>query len=214
MLTRRASFVMKVSVSSLVWLLGLTLFGVPVQAEKADRGKPMNIESDAMRYDDLKQTSVFSGRVVLSKGTIVIRGDRVTVRQDAGGAQFGMISAERGKLALFRQKREGLDEFFEGEGESIEYDGRADVVKFVHNARLRRYLGATLNDEFTGAVIVYDNTTETFRIDGAPASGAAGGRVRAMLTPKAAAASAPAPGVAAPAAPTLRSSTTLGGAAN
>ena len=31
-----------------------------VWAEKADRNKPMNIEADALRYDDLKQTSVFT----------------------------------------------------------------------------------------------------------------------------------------------------------
>lgn len=35
-------------------------------AEKADRNKPMNIEADSLRYDDLKQVSVFSGRVVLT----------------------------------------------------------------------------------------------------------------------------------------------------
>ena len=40
------------------------------QAEQADRSKPMNIEADAMRYDDLKQTSVFTGNVVVNKGTI------------------------------------------------------------------------------------------------------------------------------------------------
>jgi len=28
-------------------------------AEKADRNKPMNIEADSLRYDDLKQVSVF-----------------------------------------------------------------------------------------------------------------------------------------------------------
>mgnify|MGYP000411437505 CR=1 FL=1 len=39
-------------------------------AEKADRNKPMNIEADALRYDDLKQVSVFTGRAVLTKGTL------------------------------------------------------------------------------------------------------------------------------------------------
>lgn len=208
---------MKPFLASPLLLLALMLSGAPAQAEKADRNKPMNIESDALRYDDQKQTSVFSGRVLLTKGSISIRGEKVAVRQDSDGFQFGLVSAEPGKLATFRQKREGLDEFIEGESESIEYDGRADVVKFLRNARMRRYLGATLNDEFTGALIVYNNATETFSIDGAPASGPAGtggGRVRAMLTPKSA---APAPATAASAAatqaaPTLRSSTTLGGA--
>jgi lipopolysaccharide export system protein LptA len=45
-------------------------------AEKADRNKPMNVEADTMRYDDLNQTSVFTGKVVVTKGTIVIRGAR------------------------------------------------------------------------------------------------------------------------------------------
>ena len=194
--------------------------GSVAMAEKADRNKPMNVEADALRYDDLKQTSVFTGRVVLTKGTIVIRGGQLDVRQDAQGYQFGLVVAEAGKLAFFRQKREGVDEFIEGEGEVIEYDGRADTIKFIKKAQLRRFRGATLNDEMTGGVILYDNTTDVFTIDGGVArgtTGATGGRVRAMLTPKPdTSLSVPAP-LAPPGAPAqqlspvLRSTTTLGG---
>ena len=199
-------------VAAAAWLLCAGL----AQAEKADRNKPMNVESDALRYDDLKQTSVFTGRVVLTKGTIVIRGARIDVRQDAEGYQYGLVTAEPGKLAFFRQKREGLDEFMEGEGETIDYDGRADTVKFLSQAQLRRYHGATLNDEMTGAVIIYNNTTDVFTMDGALVKGTPGapsGRVRAMLTPKPeAAAVAPAATTSAVAlpAPQLRPSSVLG----
>ncbi len=194
----------------------IALFGGMAHADKADRDQPMNIEADALRYDDVQQTSVFTGRVVLTKGTIVIRGTRVDVRQDPAGNQFGRVTAEAGKLAFFRQKREGLDEFIEGEGELIEYDSKLDTVKFIRNAQLRRYRGATLGDEFTGGVIVYNNTTEVFTIDGAaatPGAGSAGktGRVRAMLTPQpaeAGSAAAPVPGAASPA-PALRATPTL-----
>lgn len=198
-------------IASLAFSAGLA------RAEKADRNKPMNVESDALRHDDLKQTSVFTGRVVLTKGTILIRGARIDVRQDAEGYQFGVVVAEPGKLAFFRQKREGVDEFIEGEGETIEYDSRADTVKFISNAQLRRYRGATLNDEMTGAVILYNNTTDVFTIDGAVAKGTPGapaGRVRAMLTPAPdAAATAPSVGAnkAQTPTPVLRDSTTLGG---
>ena len=186
----------------------------PAWAEKADRGKPMNIEADALRYDDVKQVSVFTGRVVLTKGTIIIRGAQVEVRQDPEGYQFGLVSGASSAPAYFRQKREGLDEFIEGEGESIEYDGKADTVKFIKKAQLRRYRGNTLGDEITGGVIVYENLTDMFTVDGnagKPAAGAPGGRVRAMLTPK------PESGTATPApattpAPALRATTTLGGA--
>jgi len=187
--------------------LTLALCGAAAHAERADKGKPMNIEADALRYDDLKQVSVFTGRVVVTKGTIVIRGARVDVRQDADGYQHGVVTAEPGKLAFFRQKREGVDEFIEGEGETIEYDGKADRVKFVKRAEMRRFRGATLADELTGSLIVYDNTTDVFTVDGGPASPAAGGRVRAVLSPKPGASAA-----AAPAAPAqLRPSTSTDG---
>lgn len=172
----------------------LTLVAPWVLAEQADRNKPMNVEADALRFDEPKQLSVFTGNVVLTKGTILIRGARVEVHQDAQGNQFGQVTAEPGKQAFFRQKREGVDEYIEGEGERIDYDGRADTVKFSTNAKLRRYQGATLNDEFNAGVIVYNNTTEVFSLDGAPGAGSAGrtgqpgapaGRVRAMLTPRA-----------------------------
>jgi lipopolysaccharide export system protein LptA len=162
----------------------LALPAAGARAEKADRDKPMNIEADALRYDDLKQSSVFTGRVVITKGTIVIRGARVDVTQDAEGYQHGLVVAEPGKRAFFRQKREGVDEYIEGEGETIDYDGKADRVKFVNRAELRRFRGPTLADDIVGSVITYDNTTDTFNVDGGPASAAAGGRVRAVLAPR------------------------------
>jgi len=46
--------------------------GVTAWAEKADRDKPMNVEADTLRHEDGRQTSVFTGNVVATKGTIVI----------------------------------------------------------------------------------------------------------------------------------------------
>lgn len=186
-------------------------------AEKADRNKPMNVEADALRHDDLRQVSVFTGSVVATKGTIVIRGARMEVRQDPEGYQYGVVTADPGKRAFWRQKREGADEWIEGEGETIEYDGKLDRVKFSGRAEMRRLRGTTLADEMQGSVITYENTTDVFTVDGgrrptqaggAPA--AAGGRVRAVLSPRGAASAPAGPAAPAPAAP-LRPSTTLGG---
>lgn len=187
-------------------------------AETADRNKPMQIEADTLRYDDIKQVSVFTGRVVLSKGSILIRGDVIEVRQDPQGYQFGLVTGSASAPAFFRQKREGVDETIEGEGESIAYDGRADTVKFMNAAQLRRLRGSVLADEIMGAVIVYDNLNDRFSVDGSagPTSSAVKpGRVRAMLTPKpdgsAAPAVAPLAPVGGPGAPGLRATPTLGG---
>jgi lipopolysaccharide export system protein LptA len=198
-------------------------FPTASQAEKADKNKPMVIDADALRHDDLKQTGVYTGNVIITKGTLTIRGERIVVRQDPEGYQFGLATAAAGKLAFFRQKREGLDEWMEGVAEVIEYDGKADTVKFTKQAVLKRFKGTTLNDETIGSTIIYDSGTDVFTVEGGPSPGAGttGGRIRTMMTPKdanAPAASVSAP-IAAPAAPSrataapLRPSTQLGGAA-
>ena len=176
---------MKKIVLSLSVLLVLSGLVGSVRAEKADRNKPMNVESDALRYDDLKQVSIFTGNVILTKGSILIRGSQIEVRQDPEGYQFGLVTGSPDKQAFFRQKRDGIDEYIEGEGDTIEYDGKADTVRFIKKAQMRRLRGATLADEVTGAVILYENLTDRFTVDGAPKTAAApAGRVRAMLTPK------------------------------
>jgi lipopolysaccharide export system protein LptA len=187
-----------------------TLFGSPaLRAERADRDKPMNVEADALKYDDLRQTSVFTGKVVVTKGSIVIRGAKVEVKQDPTGYQFGVVTAAPGELAFYRQKREGVDEFIEGQAQTIEYDGKSDRVKFIGRAEMRRLRGAVLNDEVSGSLITYDNTTDVFTVDGGPSAGTPanpGGRVRATLAPRAAAS---APAGAQPAPAQLRPSTSF-----
>jgi lipopolysaccharide export system protein LptA len=148
-------------------------------AERADRDKPVNIESDRMNADDAQKTAVFEGRVLLTQGTLAIRADRLTVHQDSEGFQSAIAL---GRLATFRQKREGLDEYIDGEAERIEYDGRTERVQLFNNARVRRDGG----DDVRGSTISYDSKTEFFSVqsakDAPPQSRDA--RVRAVIMPK------------------------------
>jgi lipopolysaccharide export system protein LptA len=155
-------------------------------AEKDDRNKPMNVEADLLRYDDVQQTTVFTGRVVLTKGSITIRGAKLEVRQDPEGHQYGTVIGTATELAFFRQKRDGVDEFIEGQGETLVYNGKADTVRFEKSAVLRRFRGTALADEVSGAYILYENLTDKFSVDGSGqgATGTPKGRVRATLTPK------------------------------
>lgn len=170
------------------------VYGV-AHAERADRDKPMNIESDALRHDELTQASVFTGNVVMTKGTIVLRGAQLDVRQDAQGYQHGVVTAEPGKRAYFRQKRDtppgAPEEVVEGEGEVIDYNGKTDDVKLIRRGQLRRYTGGKLSDDIMGSVITYNNITDVFTVDGekrsnlpSSAPAGSGGRVRAILAPK------------------------------
>ena len=58
---------------------------------------------------------------------------------------------------------------------------------------MRRLRGSEVADEITGATIVWDNTSEIFKVEGGATSAAnPTGRVRAVLSPRAEPASAPA----------------------
>lgn len=177
--------------------LSVCLAGVPARAERADRYKPTQVESDRMQYDDLKQVNVFTGSVVLTRGTITIKGDRMVVSQDPEGYQYGTTS---GKPASFRQKRDGLDEWVEGYGEDIEYDGKNETVRLIRKAKVRRLDGNRVIDEIDGPLIVYDSRTEQFSVEGGSAAGpAATGRerVKVVIQPR-----ITDPGTPAPAKPT------------
>jgi lipopolysaccharide export system protein LptA len=193
--------------SHLILSAALLLAGVaPAWAEKADRFKPLNAEADAMRHDELKQHTLFTGNVIITKGTIVLRGERVEVSQTPDGYQRAVITAAPGKVAYWRNKRDGVDETIEAEAELIEYDGKADVVQLTRKAVLRRFAGATLADETSGAVIRYDNARELFTVDGEPRNlGGGGTRVRAQLSPR----QQPPAASGAPGAPALRPSPAL-----
>jgi lipopolysaccharide export system protein LptA len=152
----------------------------PAHAERADRNKPIHLEADRVTVDDAKQIATFTGNVVLTQGTMILRGDKMEVRQDKDGFRQGTVW---GSLAYFRQKREGYDELIEAWSERIEYDSRADKVQMFSRAMLKR--GA---DEVRGNYISYDVDTEFFQVVGGGTKSAAAapgdGRVRAVMQPK------------------------------
>lgn len=161
-------------------LCALTLFAHPALSEKADRDKPVNLEANRVTIDDAKQLAIFEGNVVLTQGTLQIRGDRMEVRQDQDGFKQGTTW---GNPASFRQKREGYDEYIEGWAERIEYDSRIETMQMFNRAQLKRG-----PDEVRGNFISYDAKNEFFQVTGGGAKTAApnnpDGRVRAVIQPK------------------------------
>jgi lipopolysaccharide export system protein LptA len=157
----------------------LILWAPACFAERADRNEPMHLEADQVIMDDAQQISTFIGNVRLSQGTLLIRGDKIVVEQDKNGIKQ---ATAYGNTAEFRQKREGLDGYVEGYGESIEYDARTGTLNFHKKARLKRD-----QDEVSGDHITYNAKTEIFKVDGSDANSKSDPpqRVRAVLQPNA-----------------------------
>lgn len=151
-------------------------------ADRSDADQPVALEADRVTVDDAKKVHVFEGNVALTQGTLTIRAQRLTVSQDAQGFQKGIAA---GAPARFRQKREGRDDYVEGEAERIEHDNRRERTEFFGQARIKSGL-----DEVRGNYISYDARTEQYTANAAPgASGATpradgSNRVRAVIQPK------------------------------
>lgn len=153
----------------------------PALAEKADRDKPMQLEANKMSIDDVKKIQILEGNVVITKGTLVLKAERIVLTEDAYGFQKGTAFAGSSGKATFRQKREGRNDYIEGEAQRIEYNSNSEVAELFQRAQIR-----SGEDEVQGDYIWYDAVSEKFlasasesRTPGAPA-----GRVRATIQPR------------------------------
>jgi len=164
--------------SMLLITLMLSAFGV--QAEKADREKPIELEADTVTVNDAKKTSIYTGNVILTQGTLIIRGDKLVVREDQQGFQH---STSYGNPTTFKQKRDGKDEYMEGSAQRIEYDGRMDKVQLYTKAWVKRG-----EDIVHGDYISYDANAEYAEVIGGGSQAATAatptGRVKAVIQPK------------------------------
>ncbi len=155
-------------------------------ADKADRNKSMVVEAERPGTIDLqRQVTVLNGNVTISQGTMVIRAETVELREGADGFRSALAIGAPGKPASYRQKREGLEETVEGSADRIEFDGRAETLRFVGNGAVRRLRAGVVADEITGALIVWDAAAEVFSVQAGQQSATnPGGRVRAVLAPR------------------------------
>ncbi len=134
--------------------LGLYVFFLAqtILAEQADRDLPIEIESDSMLVDDNRSISIYKGDVILTQGTMIIRGDELTVKEDKQGFQH---STSKGSPTSFKQKRDGINSYIEGKASRIEYDGHMDKVHLYDKASVKRG-----GDTVYGDYIIYDANAE------------------------------------------------------
>ncbi len=168
--------------AALAILAAAALAAPPAAAEAADKGKPINYSADSGDVNYQTKIGNLSGNVVITQGTMTIRADRIVFRQNADNS---VSATAHGNPLSFRQKRDGVDEYFEGFAQRAEYDGANEVLELFDRALLRR--GA---DEIRSNYIYYNAKSEQFRAEGrpdapsAPPDAGPGARVRGTFQPK------------------------------
>ena len=165
----------------LITPLILALVAVPPAfAERADRDKPMLLEANRISIDDAKKIQILEGDVIVSKGTLVLKASRIVITEDKYGFQKGTAFGGKKGLASIRQKREGRDDFVEGEAERIEYDSNSEVAELFHRAHVR-----SGEDEVKGDYIWYDAISEKYLVTAGDAKNSqSNSRVRVVIQPR------------------------------
>jgi len=157
------------------------LISIPAHAERADRDKPMLLEANRVSIDDARKIQILEGDVLITKGTMTLKADRVVIREDQYGFQKGTAFGGKSGLARFRQKRDGKEEYVEGEGERIEYNTNSEILELFHRAWVRNG-----EDQVRGDYIWYDAISEKYLVTAGetrdPKTGP--GRVRVVIQPK------------------------------
>lgn len=168
--------------------LGLAVCLSPLAyAARAESEQPIYVQADRWTYDDLKQVNILTGNVIVTKGTLTIKGDRVILKQDAKGYQAITSYAERQERAYFRQELGGARGYIEGYGKQIDYNSQSDLTVLTRCATVRRRLpSAQLLDEISGSVIRYDGRKEFYTASAGEGASQETSRVRAILTPRSA----------------------------
>lgn len=165
----------------------LSLLSLSASAERADSLKQAVINFDSLDVDEVTQTRILTGNVVLTRGTLSMKSDRALVKETPEGYMSVTLTSGPGRVATFRQKRDGgPDLWMEGQAERIEYDERAEVVKLFSKAVVRETENGRLTNEIDGPYISYDSRREvaTVRNDASGDSKVGGGRGTLIIAPR------------------------------
>lgn len=182
----------------------LSLLSLSASAEKADSLKQAVVEFDSFDIDEVTQTRILTGNVIVTRGTLLLKSDRALLKETPEGYMSVTLTSAPGRVATFRQKRDGgPDLWIEGQAERIEYEEREEVVKLFSKAIVKELENGRVTNELRGPYISYDNRREVAAVRNDPSgqTKAGGGRGTLIIAPRNTAPAAAPKAGAAPAAP-------------
>jgi len=153
------------------------------RAEKTDREKPIFYQGDTGGANLSSKDGELAGNVVVTQGTMTIHADRIVFHQNPDNS---LSATAYGNPVSFREKRDGVDEYYEGYAQRAVYDGQKRLLELFDRALLKKS-----GDEIRSNYISYNAGTEVFKAEGrpdsrAPEAGEAplGARVRGVFQPQ------------------------------
>ena len=152
----------------------------PALALDTDRDQPIEVTADRFNGDEVKQTAVYSGNVIVTQGSMRLTGSRLELSVTPKGYRRVAVT---GKPAHFKQQRDRkkahVDEWVHADANSIVYDEETDTVTLQGKAALNRTENGISKDMTSGESIVYDMRNARSQVQGAK-----GQRVTTIIAPR------------------------------
>jgi lipopolysaccharide export system protein LptA len=155
-------------------------------AERADQDKPIVLEAEKVSVNDVQQIYKLNGEVLMTKGSILITGEKANIKVDPEGYEYVDVQGKPDSTASFRQRREGLaNEFMQGRGQTVTWDAKTELLTLTGNADLKRLHNMQMLDQLRGWKIDYDDVTQRYQVS-PPANATAEDLppARAILSPR------------------------------
>jgi lipopolysaccharide export system protein LptA len=151
-------------------------------AEKADKEKRIVFSADdGSGISQGTPGGTLKGNVIITQGTITIHADRIDFKQNPDNS---MSATAYGNPISFRQKKDDVDEYYEGYAQRAVYDGSKELLELFDRALLKR----SATDEVRSNYVWYNSKTGEYHAEARPdAPGAVdgpGARVRGVFQPR------------------------------
>lgn len=135
---------------------------------------PVTVTADRAEWEQ-NGAMVYSGNVLLSSDTLRLKGDRLELRQLAGGQFTANVTGNPAKLDHpgLKDKSGVVGPPVSADAKTLNYDSRSSMVDILGNAHLTRG-----KDQIDGDNIRYDAAARRIK-----AAGGEGGQVRIVIQP-------------------------------
>ncbi|MDR0276795.1 lipopolysaccharide transport periplasmic protein LptA [Pseudomonas sp. 148P] len=119
-----------------------------------DREQPVRIQADSAQMDDKNKVATYTGDVIITQGSMMIKGNVVTVTLNQAGDIDTATSV--GNLAYFEQQQDAAKpDKMQGYAKQIQYQAGKDLIILTDQARVINAGNTT-----EGEKIVYNSKTQ------------------------------------------------------
>ncbi len=151
----------------------------------SDKDQPIEVEADYAELDDEKGLTIYKGNVIVTQGSMKIKGDTMTVTYNANSDLDTMVVV--GKPAHYQQLPDNSKVPDEAEGLRMEYFALKNYIVLMNNALVKQE-----GLRFSGNRIEYDTERSIVKAKGNASAGNTDGskkkdpnaRVKITLKPK------------------------------